>query len=335
MKQYDIVGCGSVVRRYHAPILRSLIRRQAIRVHGCYDLSVAAAKEMGSLLGAQRTGTPDELGDLRGVDAVLIATPPENHVTFIERYASLGKAVLVEKPFVGARAEAERVVEISRSQNAPVLVGHFRRYYPALNVARGFIAQGGLGQVHRVEATEGGRWSWPTLSRYVIESRLGGVIYDTGSHLLDMVLYVLDADTGLDLPFEIKDISKVPDTEPSHDCRAEIRLGNAEMGTVLLSFAVSRLEPLAGAIKIYGDQGTMIIPTAFAPAPFLIQGSEPFALRRPGYEVGPTDAIGCFVLEHEAFLNAQSGSPSLLSADRFVTLTALLESLGTVASAVA
>jgi predicted dehydrogenase len=331
MKHYDIVGCGSVVRRYHAPILRSFIRRRDIRIHGCYDLNVEAAKEMGSSLGAERTGTPDQLGDLSGVDAVLIATPPESHAEFIERYASLGKAVLVEKPFVGTRTEAERVIQLSRSRNAPVLVGHFRRYYPALEIARIFIAEGGLGRVRRVEATEGGRWAWPTFSRYVIESPLGGVIHDTGSHLMDMVLYVLEADCGPELPFMIIDVARIPDAEPSHACRAQIQLGNAELGTVDLTFAVSRLEPLAGAIKVYGDRGTMIVPTAFASAPFLVQGSEPFAIRRPQYDTGPTDAIGCFLLEHRAFLEAEPGP---LAADRFLTLTALLESLGTVASPV-
>jgi len=334
MKHYDIVGCGSVVRRYHAPILRSLIRRQAIRVHGCYDVSAAAAKEMGSLLGAQRTGTPNDIGHLSRVDAVLIATPPESHVEFIERYVSEGKAVLVEKPFVGTRAEADRVVQISRARKVPVLVGHFRRYYPALGAARAFIAEGGLGRVRRVDATEGGRWSWPTFSRYVIESPLGGVIHDTGSHLMDMVLYALDADSGLGLPFEVMDVARVPHTEPSHACRAEIKLGNADLGTVEVSFGVSRLEPLAGAVKIYGERGTLIIPTAFAHAPLLVQGSEPFALRRPEFAVGPTDAIGCFVLEHQALLAAEPGAYSPLSADRFVTLTALLESLATVASPV-
>ncbi len=334
MKHYDIVGCGSVVRRYHAPILRSLIRRRAIRVHGCYDLSPAAAKEMGSLLGAVRTGTPEHLGDLSGVDAVLIATPPESHLAFIERYVSEGKAVLVEKPFVGTRAEAERVVQLARVRKTPVLVGHFRRYYPALSGARTFIAEGGLGRVHRVEASEGGRWSWPTFSRYVIESPLGGVIHDTGSHLMDMVLYALDADSGADVPFEIVNVAKIPETEPSHACRAEIRLGNANVGTVDLTFAVSRLEPLAGAIKIYGERGTLIIPTAFASAPFLVQGRTPFALKRPEYAVGPIDAIGCFVLEHRALLAAEPGAASPLSAERFVTLTSILESLATVASLV-
>ena len=334
MKHYDIVGCGSVVRRYHAPILRSLIRRQDIRVHGCYDLSEAAAKEMGSLLSAERTGTPENLGDLSRVDAVLIATPPESHVAFIERYLSEGKAVLVEKPFVGTRMEAERVVQISRARKTPVLVGHFRRYYPALNAARAFIREGGLGRVGRVEASEGGRWSWPTFSRYVIESPLGGVIHDTGSHLMDMVLYALDADSGSEPPFEILDVTKIPDTEPSHDCRAEIRLGNTDSGVVELSFAVSRLEPLAGVIKIYGERGTLLIPTAFASAPLLVQGSETFALKRPEYAAGPNDAIGCFVLEHRELLAAKPGMSSSLSAERFVTLTALLESLATVASPV-
>jgi len=149
-----------------------------------------------------------------------------------------------------------------------------------------------------------------------------------------MVLYALDADSGPNVPFEIVDVVKIPDAEPSHACRAEIRLGNANVGTVDLTFAVSRLEPLAGAIKVYGDRGTLIIPTAFAPAPFLVQGSQPFALRRPEYEAGPTDAIGCFVLEHRELLTATPGAASPLSAERFVTLTALLESLATVASTV-
>jgi predicted dehydrogenase len=327
MKRYDIVGCGSVVRTYHAPILRNLVGRHAVGIRGCYDLNREAARAMGARLGASHTGTPEDIGDLSAVDAVLIATPPESHAVLIERYLSAGKSVLVEKPFVGTLAEAETVVRLSRSVNAPVLVGHFRRLYPGQKTARAFLAGGGLGRIHRVEATEGGRWSWPTLSRYVIESPLGGVIYDTGSHLLDMVLHLLDADAG-GASFELLEVTKSPAVEPAHACRARMRLRDAAHA-VEVSFAVSRLEPLAGAVKVHGEAGTLIVPTSFSTAPLLVRGSQVFRLEQPDGGAVPTDAIGCFVEEHQEFLEMGPGvhEESPLSAARFVVLTAILESL--------
>lgn len=248
----------------------------------------------------------------------------------MEQYLSAGKAVLVEKPFVVSRAEAERVVELSRSKQAPVLVGHFRRFYPGLRTARAYLTAGGLGRIRRVEATEGARWNWPSQSPYVVESPFGGVISDTGSHLLDMTLYLLDADTGDDAAFAIRNVSKAPAAEPSHECRAVIELRTPHLGSVEVYFAVSRLEPLAGAVKVYGDAGVLIVPTAFSAAPLLLHGTRPFALDGRSGSREPRDGLGCFVLEHLEFLALGPGArpPSSLSAERFVRLTAILESLG-------
>ena len=55
---------------------------------------------------------------------------------------------------------------------------------------------GVLGQVTELSAFEGGRFSWQAESGYVYKDPYGGVLFDTGSHTLDTLLYVACFDTG-------------------------------------------------------------------------------------------------------------------------------------------
>src|SRR2546425_811413 len=109
-------------------------------------------------------------------------------------YVQRGAVLLVEKPFTPRLAEAEALVRLAAERGAQVLVAHMRRFYPSVQIARDFVLAGGLGSVRSVEAHEGSRWEWPASSEYYLHSRYGGVVYDTGSHLIDTILFVLGVD---------------------------------------------------------------------------------------------------------------------------------------------
>jgi len=326
---YDIVGCGAVVRTYHVPILRDLARRRLIAVHGCFDLDAAAAATVAATLGARRHGGADEPPSPEA-DAVLVATPPRSHAAVARRYLAAGKHVLVEKPLVESAEDARDLVRQAQEVGRRILVAHFRRFYPSLRTARRFLATGGLGRLRRVEATEGFRWDWPASSSYFLHDAHGGVLWDTGAHVVDMLLYALSLDEpGRELECQICELNKRPPREPSHEFRARLALRAPGVPELEARLRLSRGQALAGALKFYGDAGVLIVPTTLAPAATLLRGSERFELT--GAEPGnaPLDGVGCFVLEHLEFLSACStGEPSLLDADRFVALSGLLARLG-------
>lgn len=325
---YDIVGCGAVVRTYHVPVLRYLARTRPIAVSGCFDSDPASAAAVARLLGAGRhagaDGTPSA-----AAEAALVATPPGSHGDIAHRYLAAGKHVFVEKPFVGSAEEARRLVQQARDVDRRILVAHFRRLYPSLRTARGFLASGGLGRIRRVEASEGGRWDWPAHSPYFLQDPQGGVVWDTGAHLVDMLLYALSLDKpGRAVETQLRERVRHPAREPAHDVRAVFDLTLTGGSSVEVRLALSRLEPLAGALKLYGEGGVLVVPTSFAVAPTLFRGSERFQLESIDPDVAATDSLGCFVLEHLEFVAAcASRAPSVLDADRFVGVSGLLAQL--------
>jgi predicted dehydrogenase len=325
---YDIVGCGAVVRTYHVPVLRSLARTAPVAVAGCFDLDRASAAAVAQLLGAGRHAGGDWTPS-PAAEAALVATPPGTHGDIARRYLAAGKHVFVEKPFVGSAEEARRLLQQARDVDRRILVAHFRRFYPSLQTARRFLAAGGLGRIRRVEATEGARWEWPARSSYFLRDPYGGVVWDTGAHLVDMLLYALSLDEpGRALECHTRERVQRPAREPAHDYRAVLDLTLDGGAGVEVRLALSRLEPLAGALKLYGEAGVLVIPTSFALAPTLFRGAERFELKGVAPDLAPSDALGCFVLEHLAFLAACAGhAPSVLDADRFVGLTGLLAQL--------
>jgi predicted dehydrogenase len=329
MLRYDIVGCGAVTRVGHVPALRILQQRFELEIAGCYDRNPDLAEKVAGMLGAERWGTAAAPKDGDSVDAALIATPPQVHPAVASQYLERGKSTLVEKPFAPRASEAEDLVREAREHRARVAVNQLWRFYPSTVVARRLLRDQ-LGEVQSVEASEGFRWDWSPTSNYVVEDPWGGVIHDTGAHLIDAVLYLLGLDEeGSDAAVKIGEVTKTPSGEPSHECRAQLDLdvpGGRRVGVDLL---ISRLRPVARGVKVRGTFGTLFLPSLFAFAPILFRGSDAFRLRPAESAAEPRDLAGCFLLAHTEFLAGIRDPEATTRIDgaRFLLLNRILESL--------
>jgi predicted dehydrogenase len=317
-----------VVRMYHVPVLRHFAREGALAVNACLDVNPEAAAWVAKILGAPRHGGLVE-GPSRQAGAVLVATPPDSHAEIARRFLRAGKHVFLEKPFVVAADDAHELVRLAKQVNRRLLVGHLRRFYPSLRVARRYLAAGGLGRLQRVEATEGARWEWPALSRYFLSDRHGGVAWDTGAHLLDMVLYALSLDApDRALHWRIRTVSKSPPQEPAHELHASLDVEADGMPRFDVLLKTSRLHSLAGALKFFGERGVLVVSTSFSSTARVETGGEPFRLASTDLQAAPLDSLGCFLLEHAEALEAFDGErPSALDAENFITLTSILAGL--------
>jgi predicted dehydrogenase len=326
--RYDIVGCGAVVRLYHVPIIKLLRERGEVTIAGCYDPSASEARHIATELGADHHGASAEARSDDGVDGALIATPPELHARIAAEYIDAGKGVFVEKPLAVTSGEARELVERSQERGVRVVVNQFWRFYPSANIARRWL-RNHLDEVSSIEATEGFRWDWAPASNYVIENAYGGVIHDTGAHLVDMVLYLLGLDQGNGTSVEVTDVARTPAREPSHECRARLVLGDGNGHRTEVDLVITRLRPLARGIKVRGDFGTLFVPTAFARAPILFQGTEAFRLRGAEPALEARDPEGCFLLTHLDFISAlrDADRPLRLDAERFLPQLEALEQL--------
>jgi predicted dehydrogenase len=208
-------------------------------------------------------------------------------------------------------------------------VNQLWRYYPSTEIARTWLRDQ-LGEVRSVEASEGFRWDWSPTSNYVVEDPWGGVIHDTGAHLIDAVLYLLGLDEdGGGATIELGEVTKTPSAEPSHECRAHLRFGIPGGEPIAVEVLISRLRPVARGIKIRGTFGTLFLPALFSLAPILFRGPHGFRMRPAETAAEPRDLGSCFLLAHAEFVAGVRDQEvtTRIDGERFLLLNRILESL--------
>lgn len=96
----------------------------------------------------KRTTTFDEVLADPEVEAVAIATHVSSHHPLARRALEAGKHVFVEKPLAASVAEAEDLIALARSRKLTLMPGHTFLYSPPVNVIKGLIDAGDLGDIY-------------------------------------------------------------------------------------------------------------------------------------------------------------------------------------------
>lgn len=134
----------------------------------------------------------DEHGD--ELDAVNIVTPHTLHYEQAMACLDRDLDVFLEKPLVTDVGHAQTLVETAERRDRVLVVGYQRHYHPVYQEIKRIVDSGRIGDVHNVNCYMGQNWikkfdqKWrtnPTLSG-------GGQLYDSGSHLLDTLLWTTD-----------------------------------------------------------------------------------------------------------------------------------------------
>jgi len=161
------------------------------------DVSAQSRERAGTKLGVpaeHRYELYTEMLEELELDAVAIATPHTLHYDQVRTCLDAGLDVLCEKPLTTSLEHARELRDRSESQEETLMVGYQRHLEPAFARAQGEV-QSWDAEPSFLTAeitqnwleTQSGSWRTnPDLSG-------GGQLYDTGSHLLDVVLWT----TGL------------------------------------------------------------------------------------------------------------------------------------------
>jgi predicted dehydrogenase len=80
-----------------------------------------------------------EMGDLAGVDAVVLASSTETHYGLALEVLGRDKPLLVEKPVCASLAETEKVLGAAEAKRMPIMCGLLERYNPAVMTALSLI----------------------------------------------------------------------------------------------------------------------------------------------------------------------------------------------------
>jgi predicted dehydrogenase len=189
--RWGILGCGDVTEVKSGPALQ---KAQGSALVAVMRRDAAKAADYAKRHGVPRSySDADALIDDKEVDAVYIATPPGSHAEYALRVAEARKPCYVEKPMARNHAECVAMVEAFRAKELPLFVAYYRRALPRFLKAKERIDAGALGRVTAVTY----RHTRHFLPEGLYQWRLdpvhsgGGLLLDLGSHLLDMVDYLL------------------------------------------------------------------------------------------------------------------------------------------------
>ena len=133
------------------------------------------------------------------VDAAIIAVPPRWHAPVAIDLLSGGVDVLCEKPLAITVADGARMADCARRHDRVLAVALMMRFFPHNHVLRSLVLDGELGDIREVIAEDGAPldWAMATNSYFDRDNTGGGVLFDSGVHTLDRVLWMFGGLGGI------------------------------------------------------------------------------------------------------------------------------------------
>lgn len=189
-----LIGCGGAARG-HAMNLLTLGEVEVVGLADPSETNLAAMRKQNpALADVPSFGSADEMYTAVELDAVEIVTPHTLHHEQVIAAIQKGLHVLCEKPLACSVAEAEDIARRAEEAGVVVMVSYQRRLDPAYQFMRQAIADGDLGELRTIGITCGQNWGKNTKGSWRQDPALsgGGMLMDSGSHMVDMLLWLAD-----------------------------------------------------------------------------------------------------------------------------------------------
>jgi predicted dehydrogenase len=164
-------------------------------------VSIATAGEASGDLAVQQFGFQRKTTDYHDllsdddINTIVIASPNYLHHSMVMESLKAGKAVYVDKPLANSLQQAEEIYTLSKELNRDAQLIFEVRFCPALQYAYELIRSGRLGEIYSFRA----HYYRPTYAdpkkslrwKGSAEKSGTGALGDLGSHLIDMVSWLL------------------------------------------------------------------------------------------------------------------------------------------------
>ncbi len=170
-----------------------------------------------------------EMLDSVEMDAVQISTPHTLHFEQIMASLDKGLHVLSEKPMVCTVDHAHQVIAKAEESGKVLMVSYQRHLGAQYRYVRNQIMAGELGDIQFVSALQDQAWYRGTMGLWRQQLALsgGGQLNDSGSHLLDIVLWM----TGLEVE-QVHAYMENFESEVDINSALSLRFRNGALGNV-------------------------------------------------------------------------------------------------------
>lgn len=187
-----MIGCGGF-QRYRIGNLKDVPEAKIVALaEPSQEQLELTFKRHPDLAGLPTYANCDEMMDREELDAVMIATPHTQHVGQILSGFDHGLHVCCEKPLVTSVADAHKIIAARDRVGKVGMVSYQRHFQPEFRYIRSKIQSGEAGKVTYIQALQGQEWLKATKGTWRQQMSLsgGGQLNDSGSHILDVLLWV-------------------------------------------------------------------------------------------------------------------------------------------------
>ena len=272
-----VIGAGAFASRRHLPDIQRDDRAEIVAACRRDTEALTLVADHFNIPGRYTSWT--EMLDRESLDAVIIATPHDQHAEQAVAAMNRGLHVLLEKPMAVAVDDAYRILETAEKTGRTLAVALNAPYWRHTEAMRDGVAEGRIGTLEYIDICWSGSAAAvfglapmpdqmpgivkPTLFRADPSANGGGYLFDGGGHLLSELLWV----TGRQ-PVELL---AVMDNVPG-DMRASLTIrleGNLIAHIMAIGDSAYPDRRIRSAYQ--GSSGTLIA----AGSPFAITWSEP------------------------------------------------------------
>lgn len=185
------IGLGGIATRAHLPALASL---PDVVVQAGAEVNPYQAKRTQRRFGIPRIyPSYQEMIQEEPLDAVYVCLPNFLHYESASAALAQGFHVYCEKPMGLSSEQALALVTEADRRDLVLMPGYNYRFYAHFHRARRLIEEKRVGKILQIQgivAKPGPYIGWDPKSDWYFDQRSGGLLYDLGSHLLDLLLYV-------------------------------------------------------------------------------------------------------------------------------------------------
>jgi len=140
--------------------------------------------------------TQEQLLNVTGLQAVLVETEVRESLDVAHACIDAGKHVHLDKPAGESLLRFQELVRKAEASHLMIQMGYMYRYNPAFVLLREFLQQGYIGDVFEIHAVMSK--SLPAADRIEQSKYRGGMMFELGCHLIDLIVGMIGAPDSVD-----------------------------------------------------------------------------------------------------------------------------------------
>lgn len=188
-----MIGLGGIATRSHLPALAAL---PAVAVQAGAEIDAYQANRTQQRFRIPKVyPTYQEMLEQEALDAVYVCLPNALHYPAANAALTRRLHVYCEKPMGLSVQEAKALAEQAEQAGLVLMPGYHLRFHEHFRRARALLEDRRLGKILQVQASavySGPFRGWDPKSDWHLDPRSGGPVYDWGSHLLDLLMYIAE-----------------------------------------------------------------------------------------------------------------------------------------------